>query len=91
MTAPAERRELIDIAVRTRFYCLAGRWLTDEERESFVDLVDFLIAGEIHRMADAAEKVSIVFDQDSDDGWRQWMRQHAAVIEAESSERKDAP
>lgn len=47
-----------------------------------VDAVRPLIAAEaLRQAAQAAERMSIVYDQDSDDGWRAWMRNRADELE----------
>lgn len=46
-----------------------------------IDVAAPLIASAALRgAADAAEKVSMVHDQDSDDGWRKWLRERAAAL-----------
>lgn len=47
-----------------------------------IDTLRPLIAADTLRTAaQAAERVTQVYDQDSDDGWRRWMRERAEVLE----------
>jgi hypothetical protein len=53
-------------------YALAGQSRAAE--------LNRVAAQALRAAADVAEKVSVVFDQDSDDGWRNWMRERAAAL-----------
>lgn len=41
----------------------------------------FIVVEALREAATVAEKFTMVYDQDSDDGWRAWMRERADAIE----------
>lgn len=79
-----EREKVIHAAALEAYYRarLSGPINPDMRMREALDAVRPLIAADaLREAADGAEKISMVYDQDSDDGWRAWMRQRAETLE----------